>query len=54
MMQLEQLFEEEDMLKYISFLLHDTDLAVDQVRDRFTDRYGEENLHILEEVLDEQ
>lgn len=54
MMEYEHFYDEEEMLRFINYLLYDTDLSIDHIRDRFANEFGEENSHILEEVLNEQ
>jgi len=45
---------EHEMLKYASYLVNETQLGIDAITDRFTEQFGEENLYVLNEVLDEQ
>lgn len=54
MMEHECLFEQEEMLKFASNLIYESELDRDQVIDRFTEQFGEENLHIIDEILDDE
>jgi hypothetical protein len=54
MMEYEHHFMEEEMLKFASNLIYESDMDRDQVTARFTEAYGEENMHIIEEILDEE
>ena len=42
------------MVKVAGQLIYETDLDRDQVIDRFSELYGEENLYIVEQILDEE
>lgn len=54
MMEYEHHFEQEEMLKYASNLIYESNMDRDQVTANFAEAYGEENLHIIEEILDEE
>jgi len=47
-------FEEDEMVKVAGQLIYETDLDHDQIIDRFSELYGEENLYIVEQILDEE
>lgn len=54
MMQHSYQFEEDEMVKVAGQLIYDSNLERDQVIDRFSELYGEENLYIVEQILDEE
>lgn len=45
---------EDEMIRFTTNLLYNTTLGIDAIRDRFSEQFGEENLYIVEELLDEQ
>lgn len=51
-MQLENHLREEEMLRYISYMIYETQLNIDEMTDSFIDRYGEEHREFVDEVLD--
>lgn len=45
---------EDEMIRFTTNLLYNTTLGIDAIRERFSEQFGEENLYIVEELLDEQ
>lgn len=54
MMEAENAFSQLEMEKFAAYLIYDTTLERDQVIDRFTEVYGEENVDIVMEIIDEE
>lgn len=54
MMEHEHIFEEEEMLKFASNLIYESEMDRDQVIDRFIEQFGEEYLYIIDEILDDE
>lgn len=54
MMNFERHFQEEEMLKFASNLIYESEMDADQVRSHFAEEFGEENLYIIEEILDDE
>ena len=45
---------EDEMIRFTTNLLYNTTLDVDAIKDRFAEQFGEENLYIVDELMDEQ
>lgn len=45
---------EDEMIRFTTNLLYNTSLGIDAIRDRFSEQFGEENLYIVEELLDDE
>ena len=54
MIEYEYAVMEDEMIRYANYLLNETNLGIDAVRDRFAERFGEEHISFLEEILDDQ
>lgn len=54
MMNFERHFEEEEMLKFASKLIYDSQMDIDQVRAHFAEEFGDENMYLIEEILDDE